>query len=56
MKFPQGFLMKRNLKGQVPGEEVDDKVSNNPIRSTLRFESKICVSESYHSKFIRQEA
>jgi hypothetical protein len=29
MKFPQGFLMKRNLKGQAPREEVDDKVSNN---------------------------
>jgi len=56
MKFPQGFLMKRNLPGQVPREEVDDKVSNNPIRSTLRFESRICASLSKLSKFIRQEA
>jgi hypothetical protein len=42
--------------GQAPREEVDDKVSNNPIRSTLRFESQICESLSKLSKFIRQEA
>jgi hypothetical protein len=42
--------------GQAPREEVDDKVSNNPIRSKLRFESQICASTSKLSKFIRQEA